>query len=126
MPVPADLESYAVFDVPVVHVRLHGSDIELDYQLPASLVGNDQELSFRGPVQPDASGAYVLSGDSGQAKCQYLDEAFSCHETLSNIEIDRDKVQEKYADLPAPERAAHLAVTNVFSDDPIGVLRLAP
>lgn len=122
VPVAPELEGYATFDVPTIRIRQHNSEIEIAYTLPALLVGGDQELSFRGPDSADANGVYQLSGDSGQARCQWLETAFSCDEALSGVEIDRDKLEREYAKLPAAESDARWSIANQFSDDPIGKL----
>jgi hypothetical protein len=122
VPVAPELLAYATFDVPTIRIRQHNREIEIAYTLPALLVGGDQELSFRGPDSADANGVYQLSGDSGQARCQWLETAFSCDEALSGIAIDRDKLEREYAQLPAAESDARWSIANQFSDDPIGKL----
>jgi hypothetical protein len=122
VPVVPELENYATFDVPSIRIRQHGSDIEIAYTLPELLVGDTRELSFRGSSSADANGVYQLSGDNGQAHCQWLQGAFVCDEALSGVEIDREKLQREYANLPAPESDARWRIATQFSDDPIGKL----
>jgi hypothetical protein len=122
VPVAPELEGYATFDVPAIRIRQHGSEIEIAYTLPALLVGGDEELSFRGSGSADANGVYQLSGDRGQARCQWLEAAFVCDEALRGVEIDRNELQREYADLPAAESDARWSIATQFSDDPIGKL----
>jgi len=120
VPVPAELEPYSNFELGDLRLREHGGEWELQYTLPALLVGGHQELSFRGSTSD--TGALQLLGDAGQVTCQSLGTSMVCDEVLNRVELDRDKLERSFADLPAEESAARWAVVGRFSDDPIGVL----
>jgi len=125
VPVPAELEPYSNFELGDLRLREHGSEWELQYTLPELLVGGHQELSFRGSAS--GTGALRLLGDAGQVTCQSLAAQMpgamrQCDEVLNRVELDRDKLERSFADLPAEESAARWAVVGRFSDDPIGVL----
>ena len=125
VPVPAELEPYSNFELGDLRLREHGSEWELQYTLPELLVGGHQELSFRGSAS--GTGALRLLGDAGQVTCQSLAAQMpgamrQCDEVLNRVELDRDKLERSFADLPAEESAARWAVVARFSDDPIGVL----
>lgn len=120
VPVPAELEPYSNFELGDLRLREHGSEWELEYTLPELLVGERQELSFRGSAIE--TGELQLRGDTGQVSCRNLGGAMRCDEVLSRVQLDRDKLQRSFASLPVEESAARWAVAERFSDDPIGVL----
>ena len=123
VPVPAELEAYATFELGDLRFRERGNEWTLDYSLPPLLVGGTRQVSFRGVVS--SSSAYELSGDAGSMTCVDQADVLVCDEMLTAIELDRDKLERAFADLPAAESRARWEVANRFADDPIGVLRIA-
>jgi hypothetical protein len=123
VPVPAELEPYASFELGDLRFRQRGDEWTLDYSLPELLLGASRKLSFRGTL--DASGTYELSGDAGSLTCTAEADTLRCDEVLAAVELDRDKLERALAELPAQENEARWAVAERFADDPIGVLRFA-
>lgn len=121
VPVTAELEPYASFDVSSIQFCEHGGSVSLSYDLPALLVGAPTHLEFRGVFDPSAP-TLELEGDQGSASCTPAGGTWSCREMLSGIEVDTDKLRERLSGMPAAEAAARSDVSDAFSQDPIGVL----
>jgi hypothetical protein len=126
VPVEPELERFATFDVSDVRFRERGGELELSYDLPELLVGEPQQLSFRGASDPDEDGQFVLSGDSGVATCRQELELMRCDEVLERVELDTDKLERALDGLAPEEQQARRAVAERFSVDPIGFLRFEP
>jgi hypothetical protein len=122
VPVPDDLEQYALFAIDAIRLDIQGEDLELRYELPALLVGDSRGISFRGGVR-GAGTEYALDGDNGRATCNASNETWTCDEVLYGIALEEDKIEQRLAELPAPEALARRAVADRFAVDPIGVLR---
>ncbi|HKO94147.1 MAG TPA: hypothetical protein VJU61_23500 [Polyangiaceae bacterium] len=123
VPVPAELEPYATFELRDLRFRQRGEEWTLDYTLPALLLGAARKLSFRGTT--DASGVYELGGDAGSMTCTPEAAELRCDEVLDAAELDRDKLERALAELPAEESQLRRDVAESFANDPIGVLRFA-
>jgi len=121
VPVTPELEPYASFDVSSIQFCDHGGSTSLSYDLPALLVGDSTHIAFSGVFDAKAP-TLELSGDRGSASCSETGATWSCRETLTGIEIDADKLRERLASRPAAEAQARTDVSDVFSQDPIGVL----
>jgi hypothetical protein len=120
VPVPAELEPYATFELGDLRFRERGAEWALEYSLPVLLVGQSARLSFRGVA--DANGAYLLSGDAGQVTCHVEGDRVHCEEVLVTVQQDAQKLERALAAFSSEEGAARRAVAARFSDDPIGVL----
>ena len=120
VPVAAELEAYAAYTLESVRVQRSGSELRLDYELPARLLGDRPRLSFRGGLAAD--GRYVLEGHDGVATCESVSGGLRCDEVLSGLETDRDALDRLLAELPASEARGRRSVAEQFSIDPIGVL----
>jgi hypothetical protein len=122
VPVPAELESYALFELESVRLDMNGAELALQYDLPELLLGEARGLSFRGgEVRP---GEYVLAGDHGVATCRASEGRWRCDEELFGIELDTDKIDRLLSSLPAAEAQARRGVAEWFKIDPIGVLEV--
>jgi len=107
-------------------VRNDPGTFRIDYTMPALLVGGDQMVSLRGPL--DTAGRIAtVSGDIGSATCDLAPgDGFRvrCNETLTNIEVDLGEVQRMAQSLPAPMAALFVGVASRFSGEPIGVVEV--
>jgi hypothetical protein len=122
VPVPDELEDYALFAIDAIRIDIQGEDLELRYELPELLVGDSRGISFRGGARGDGT-EYALDGDSGRATCSASNGAWTCDEVLHGIELEAEKMDRKLAELPASEALARRAVADHFAVDPIGILR---
>jgi hypothetical protein len=122
VPVPDALAPFATFDLDEVRLDEKGGELELSYDLPALLVGEERRIALRGVAQ---SGVYELSGDVGRASCREQDGMWRCDEALMNLVIDTDKLEQELERFPEAEAAPRRDVAERFAVDPIGVLRFA-
>jgi len=120
VPVAAELEPYAAYTLESVRVQRSGSELRLDYELPALLLGERQRLSFRGALA--AAGRHVREGADGVARCESVSGGLRCDEVLRGLEPDRDALDRLLAELPDAEARGRRSVSEQFSIDPIGVL----
>jgi hypothetical protein len=121
VPVSTDLEPYASFPVSGIEFCEQNGSVRLSYELPELLLGASQKIRFEGTY--DASAPSIeLTGERGSASCTSNGGVWSCRETLTGVEVDADKVAKLLAALPPAEAQARGAVSDVFTQDPIGVL----
>jgi len=113
---------------PVANVKTEVNDgvFRVDYHMPKLLVGNDQQISLRGPL--DAAGRIAtVSGDAGTAACDLMPGnglALRCNEMLTGIVVDVAGVRQ-IAQTTAPSSVdLYVAVAARFSGEPIGALEL--
>jgi hypothetical protein len=124
VPVPADLEPYASYDVPSITSCRRGDVVELGYKLPALLVGQSERVSFAGDYDA-AADAFVLLGD-GTATCEVVAGTWTCLEQFTGITVDLAGVADEAVGLSAEEQAARLDVAQRFGGDPIGIMVFSP
>lgn len=122
VPVPSELEPYALFELERVQVEVRGDELGLQYDLPQLLLGEPRGLSFRGGAT--APGDYRLEGDDGVARCQRSAGRFRCDEVLSRVELDASKLDRLLEPMSDAEAGARRSVADRFSIDPIGVLEV--
>jgi hypothetical protein len=122
VPVPPELEPYALFELESVRVEARGDELGLQYDLPELLLGEPRGLSFRGGATAD--GEYRLEGDDGVATCRPSAGRWRCDEALNGIELDASKIERLLEALPDAEARGRRGVADRFSVDPIGVLEL--
>jgi hypothetical protein len=120
VPVPDDLAPYAEFEIDPIEVRVQDGELELRYRMPALLLGEAPNVSFRGAAS--TAGEYLLEGDYGSATCAPRGTVFRCDEVLRDMEPEADKVAEALSQLSEREAEGRLAVSEHFAVDPIGVL----
>jgi hypothetical protein len=123
VPVAAELEPYATFDVSDLWFCQEDS-AELSYDLPRMLVGGSERVELQGELDA-AAPSLDLTGRLGTATCTAAapdGTRVTCTEQLSGVTVDRAKVQSELADLPVDEAAARSAISDSFTQDPIGVL----
>ena len=122
VPVPPELEPYALFSLESVRLELRGDELELQYDLPELLLGEARQISFRGGAA--ASGEYQLEGDEGVARCRRSAGRLRCDEVLGGVDIDTRKIDRLLATMPRAEASARRSVADRFTIDPIGVLEV--
>jgi hypothetical protein len=122
VPVPPELEPYALFELDSVRVEARGDELGLHYDLPELLLGEPRGLSFRGGAAAD--GEYRLEGDDGVATCRPSAGRWRCEEALNGIELDAGKIDRLLERMPDAEARARRGVADRFSIDPIGVLEV--
>jgi len=120
VPVPAELEPYASFELGDLRFREREGQVNLEYSLPVLLVGGTQRVSFRGPLL--ASGELDLNGEAGRVTCRAVGSSMQCDEVLTQVELDQQKLERALSAFTSDESQARRAVAARFSDDPIGVL----
>lgn len=115
---------------PVRETRLRVSEgvVVLEYDLPPELTGVVQQVQLSGPA-PLAAEPIALTGPAGSASCYVYDVGATtmslyCTEELPGVTIDRDALRTllQARGLPEERIQEHLAVTDVFIEDPIGIL----
>lgn len=122
VPVPPELEPYALFELESVRVEARDDELGLQYDLPELLLGESRGLSFRGGATAD--GEYRLEGDDGVATCRSSAGRWRCDEALNGIELDASKIERLLEPLPDAEARGRRGVADRFSVDPIGVLEV--
>ncbi|HTV25320.1 MAG TPA: hypothetical protein VMG12_41785 [Polyangiaceae bacterium] len=123
VPVPLELEPYALFDLESVRVELRGDELGIQYDLPELLLGEQRRIAFRGSAT--AAGEYRLEGDDGVATCRSTRAGrWTCDEVLSSIQFDANKLDRLLASMPDTEARARRRVSDRFTIDPIGVLEV--
>jgi hypothetical protein len=122
VPIEAELEAYARFDVSAVRFDVDGAELGLRYDLPELLLGQARRISFRGTA--DAAGVYQLAGDAGTASCRRDSNDWVCDEVLRSVELDTNKLDRLLSTLPEAEAQARRSVADRFIVDPIGVLHV--
>jgi hypothetical protein len=122
VPIDAELEAYARFEVSAVRFDLEGAELSLRYELPELLLGRAERIAFRGVIGAD--GRYLLEGDAGTASCRPEASSWICDEVLQSLQRDTDKLERLLANLPEAEARARRSVADRFSVDPIGVLHV--
>jgi hypothetical protein len=120
VPVPRELEPYALFELDAVRVEVRDDELGLDYDLPELLLGEPRGLSFRGGAT--APGEYRLEGDDGVARCQQNAGRLRCDEVFRGVELDPAKIDRLLEPMSDAEARARRSVADRFSIDPIGVL----
>jgi hypothetical protein len=123
VPVPAELEPYADFEIVSVRLDVRGGELVLKYDLPELLIGEARGLSFRGAATPD--GSYVLEGDDGTATCRSSADGWTCDEALFAVQLDVEKIERLLDSMSDAEAIGRRSVADRFSVDPIGVLQIA-
>jgi hypothetical protein len=120
VPVPRELEPYALFELDAVRVEVRGAELGLAYDLPELLLGEPRGLSFRGGAT--SPGDYRLEGDDGVARCRQSAGGLRCDEVFSGVELDATKIDRLLESMSDAEARARRSVADRFSIDPIGVL----
>jgi hypothetical protein len=121
VPVDAALAPYASFAVNGIQFCSDGASVSLAYKLPALLLGDEQHVTFSGPMSAGVA-AYVLSSSQGTARCAAKSGVWSCHETFVGIAVDTQKLDATLGPLPTAEANARRQVSTTFGQDPIGVI----
>lgn len=126
VPVAADLEAAAVFDVPTIEWRVVDGVASLEYDLPPGLVGGKLAVEFSGPI---AAGdrEVVLTSEFGVATCVASATAITCREDftgLGALPLDTSVVQAVAMRDYAGAVADRVAVAQVFGSDPIGFVTI--
>lgn len=123
-----DLAEAAVTIVQEAQLHVSEGEVVLEYDLPAELTGVVQQVELEGDL-PEGTDPLILSGSAGTATC-YLDNfqegAFDiyCLEELPGVAIDRAALEVllESRGLDQDVVKAHLDVTDLFIEDPIGIL----
>jgi uncharacterized membrane protein YgcG len=127
VPTSSDLAAAASFAVSEVDWLVTGGAVTVEYALPVGLVGGTLRVSLGGSLPASASMA-ALSGVAGTGTCTAtFSTIVTCSEALSDLgplPISMDVVRQSASSGYAGPVADRVAVANVFSSDPIGVLEI--
>lgn len=128
VPESGELAEAAVTIVQEAQLHVSAGEVILEYDLPAELTGVVQQVELTGDL-PDGAEPLLLTGPAGTATC-YLENfspgAFDlfCLEELPGVAIDRAALEAllESRGLDRDVIDAHLEVTDLFIEDPIGIL----
>lgn len=125
VPVPPALAAAARYTVAAFTWRVVAGVATLEYDLPMALVGRPLRVNFEGPFNA-ATQTATLVGPAGTAQCSRVGAEMRCHEVMKGImpvKADLTVVAALASDYAGPP-ADRLAVTKLFSPDPIGIARV--
>jgi hypothetical protein len=124
VPTTPDLASAAHYPVTHVDWTVAAGIATLHYDLPLGLVGGPISVTLTGTIDPGAT-MISVAGAVGVGSCVANATTITCREAFSNLGVLPISVAvvEQFAALeyagPASDR---IAVANVFSSDPIGIV----
>jgi len=128
VPLPANqaqLQPFAKFPVPSIEEIVDGNQVTLSYVLPAELVGPEANpVTLSGTLVQ--SEPLHLQGANAQASCVPDSNGLNavCQVRYSGLAVDESRVSEFLSQEVANpvELQSRLAVSKLFSSDPVGVL----
>ncbi len=125
VPVPAELQAAATYDVAEIEWVNAGGVVSLEYDLPEGLVGQKIRVRFTG-VAADGATSAELTGEVGTATCAIAKATVSCNETMSNLVFQPDLtvIEALAATEYAGPAADRLDVAQRFQADPIGIVHI--
>ena len=127
VPVPAELAPFSIYKLEKLNVVKAGGLIELSYQLPLDLTGEENTVVFQGQAAADGSVNLVDSRSGASLICRAPDEqAQVCRAHYYALKINAKKVEQRLRDRGLDELsiAGHLGVTARFGGDMIGIVTL--
>ena len=113
-----DLAAYAHYEIPDIRLRERDGKLELKYELPAHLVGeNLGSINFEGTPED-------MRNEFGHASCHVQVCKLNYNKKLSDILTQRLPEVEKLLmrDFPAAELEQRMEVARRFAGDPIGII----
>lgn len=113
-----DLMAFAHYKIPDIRLRERNGKLELKYELPAHLVGeNLGSITFEGTPED-------MRSEFGHASCQIQVCTLNYNKKLSDILTQRLPEIEKLLirDFPAAEIEQRMEVARRFAGDPIGII----
>lgn len=124
----AELSVASVTTVYEARLAVREGVLTLEYDLPARLTGVVQQVQLEGSM-PDGDTPLELAGPAGSAICSLENvtgRSFDlyCVEELPGVAVDRAALEVllQTQGLDPAMIAAHLAVSDHFNEDPIGIL----
>ncbi|RZA04860.1 MAG: hypothetical protein EOP11_14140 [Proteobacteria bacterium] len=119
VPVPQELAGFARYDFDEFRVEEKDNVLHVRYQLPLSLTGEENHLSFAGPL---VDGVAEMKNSSGSMTCVLHENM--CRVKYEALAIDPAKAEVKLRamDLSEPQVLGHLQVTARFGGDMEGVI----
>lgn len=126
VPVPHELEPYAVFPNMESEYVQNGDHLTVRYPLPLELVGATRDvITLSGHMTNPRH--FRLRGDHADARCNDIGGKLSCTVEYKDLVIDeiavRDAIVQKF---PDPfEQDMRLQVARIFSGEPIGIITMA-
>jgi hypothetical protein len=127
MPSPANLKSFATWQLQYVNWIKENNNIRASYVLPDDLTQNtSHEYAMSGKVE--GSNAFIaLSGDQADASCLEVDgSSLIClvkfHQKQMKFQIEQAFFKRKYKSTAAAEK--RFTVAKLFAADPIGIIRI--
>lgn len=123
VPVPERLSAYSSYTVGSITFCKAGDSVQLDYSLPELLLGKKERVQLRGGWNASTP-SLDLSGDA-TANCVVSGSTWTCTEHFAAVTLDVERLQKELADLPDAERQARFEVSQIFGQDPIGILEFS-
>jgi|GEM_PF-3724878 len=131
IPSPDALVPYSRFQIEYETKKHSDGSIELRYEMPKMLLGQEQEFRFRGQVDDKAS-SFTLKGASGEMKCDRFPDYALCNVVHQNVKIDLDAVKATLdgMDLTIEERLGRFELSSLVArregGDMVGILLYVP
>ncbi len=124
VPASSDLAAAATFTVDTVSWTVTGGVATLHYNLPIGLIGGRLAVDLSGPIAAGAT-QIELTGVNATGTCVAAGTAITCHEVFGDLgvlPISMPVVQTTAAKEFAGPASQRVAIANLFSSDPIGVV----
>ena len=125
VPVPQELEPYAVFPNMESEYIQNGDHLTIRYPLPVELVGADRNvITLSGRMTNPRH--FRLRGESVDARCNDIDGKLNCTVDYKDLEVNEQSVREAIIQkFPDPfEQGMRLQVARIFSGEPIGIITM--
>ncbi len=122
VPVSTELSPYAGFRIDDFEMEVEAGRTKVEYSLPLHLVGVSHKLHFYGPIEPDAEGNLVLTGENGRLVCRV--SAAQCHAKYENLPFNQEGASRYIREISASEAEAKARelVFTAFSTEGVGFL----
>ena len=123
VPTSDELASAAIFSLDRVDWKVEDGTVTLRYDLPIGLVGGTLAIRLSGPIE--AGSTQVTLTGQGAGSCVSDGIAVTCNEALADLgvlPISMGVVERAAATEYAGPVADRVAVAQLFSSDPLGVV----
>ncbi|MBY0516365.1 MAG: hypothetical protein K2P81_05625 [Bacteriovoracaceae bacterium] len=125
VPVPAELNQFASFEVIDANIQIVNDKINVSYRLPTELVGPiENTVTLSGTIKQRK--ILKLRGPNSRATCVNTETQLECKVTYPDLIIDNASVEEylKQTIQDPAELKARLEVATTFSTEPVGIVTL--
>lgn len=126
VPVPHELEPYAIFPNMESEYIQNGDHLTVRYPLPVELVGATRDvITLSGSMANPRH--FRLRGTNADARCNDTGGKLQCTVEYKDLEVNDQAVHDAIVQkFPDPfEQSMRLQVARIFSGEPIGIITMA-